>query len=207
LTDYNNFNPFLPGIATSTGYPIATEALFYYNAYNTESVCGPDGLECADGIVPWLGTAYAYNDDFTMELRSILDWDIAPKLRTVPGIVEVNSHGGELKTYEISLDSDKLMAYRIPLSRILEALDRNNANAGGAYLERGEQQSLIRGEALISSLNDIESIVIGSSPTGVPVLIRNVAQVRLAPMVRQGFATQDAKGEVVIGVAMMLIGE
>ena len=79
----------------------------------------------------------------------------------------------------------------------LKGLERNNANAGGAYLERAEQQSLIRGEALIGSLQDIENIVIGSSPTGTPVLIRNVAEVRFAPMVRQGFATQDAKGEIV----------
>jgi cobalt-zinc-cadmium resistance protein CzcA len=143
-----------------------------------------------------------------MELRSILDWQIAPKLRTVPGIVEVNTHGGELKTYEVQVDSDRLMSYRIPLSRVIEALERNNANAGGAYLERAEQQSLIRGEALIASLQDIENIVIGSSPsTGTPVLIRHVADVRFAPMVRQGFATQDARGEIVIGVAMMLIGE
>jgi cobalt-zinc-cadmium resistance protein CzcA len=108
----------------------------------------------------------------------------------------------------VQLDSDRLMSYRIPLSRILEALERNNANAGGAYLERAEQQSLIRGEALIGSLADIENIVVGhSTSTGTPVLIRNVAEVRFAPMVRQGFATQDAKGEIVIGVAMMLIGE
>ena len=142
-----------------------------------------------------------------MELRSILDWQIAPKLRTVPGVVEVNTHGGQLKTYEVQVDSDKLMAYRISLRTIIEALERNNANAGGAYLERSEQQSLIRGEGLISSLADIESIVVGASATGTPVLIRNVANVRFAPMVRQGFATQDGKGEIVIGVAMMLIGE
>lgn len=142
-----------------------------------------------------------------MELRSILDWEIAPKLRTVPGVVEVNSHGGELKTYEVQLDSDKLMAYRIPLATILRALEENNANVGGAYLERSEQQSLIRGEALITSLSDIESIVIGVSPTGTPITIKNVAQVRFAPMVRQGFSTQDGKGEIVLGVAMMLIGE
>lgn len=142
-----------------------------------------------------------------MELRSILDWQIAPKLRTVPGVVEVNTHGGELKTYEVQVDSDKLMAYRISLRTIVEALERNNANAGGAYLERAEQQSLIRGEGLISSLADVENIVVGASPTGTPVLIRNVANVRFAPMVRQGFATQDGKGEIVIGIAMMLIGE
>ena len=142
-----------------------------------------------------------------MELRSILDWEIAPQLRSTPGIVEVNTHGGELKTYEVQVDNDKLTGYHVTLSRVLEALERNNANAGGAYLERVEQQSLIRGEALITSLADIENIVVGASPSGTPILIRNVATVQFAPMVRQGFASQDGKGEVVIGVAMMLLGE
>lgn len=142
-----------------------------------------------------------------MELRSILDWQVAPQLRTVPGVVEVNSHGGELKTYEVGLDNDKLTAYRIPLATVLRALEQNNANAGGASLERYEQQSLIRAEGLITSLSDIENIVVGASPTGTPITIKNLAQVHFAPMVRQGFATQDGKGEVVVGVAMMLIGE
>ncbi len=142
-----------------------------------------------------------------MDLRSILDWEITPKLRIVPGIVEVNPHGGQLKTYEVQVDADKLMAYRVSLSKVIEALGQNNANAGGAYLERSEQQSLIRGEALIGTLKDIEDIVLGVSASGTPILVRNVAQVRFAPMVRQGFATQDANGEIVIGVAMMLIHE
>ena len=142
-----------------------------------------------------------------MDLRSILDWEVAPKLRTVPGIVEVNTHGGEVKTYEVSLDNDKLSAYHVTLDKVFHALQRNNANAGGAYLERSEQQSLIRGEGLIGSLSDIENIVVGASPTGTPTLIRNIAEVRFAPMVRQGLATQDGKGEIVIGVAMMLLGE
>ena len=142
-----------------------------------------------------------------MELRSILDWDIAPKLRGVPGVVEVNTQGGDLKTYEVEVDSDKLTGYHIPLRRVIEALSKNNANAGGAYLERSEQQSLIRGEGLIGSLSDIENIVVGNSSTGTPILIRNIANVRFAPMVRRGFSTQDGKGEIVIGVAMMLIGE
>lgn len=142
-----------------------------------------------------------------MELRTILDWEIAPKLRSVQGIVEVNTHGGEVKTYEVQVDNDKLTSYRIPLRKIIEALEKNNANAGGAYLERAEQQSLIRGEGLIGSLQDIENIVVGVSSTGTPVLIRNVAEVRFAPLVRQGVASQDGKGEIVIGIAMMLIGE
>lgn len=158
-----------------------------------------------------LGEIYQFKvtgrDRSLMELRSILDWEIAPKLRNVPGIVEVNTHGGELKTYEVQLDNDKLTGYRIPLRRVIEALERNNGNAGGAYLERAEQQSLIRGEGLISSLSDVENIVVGVSSTGTPILIRNIAQVQFAPMVRQGFASQDGKGEIVIGVAMMLIGE
>src|SRR5579872_871225 len=105
-----------------------------------------------------------------MELRSILDWEIAPKLRNTPGIVEVNTHGGELKTYEIQVDSNKLMAYHVPLEKLIAALEKNNANAGGAYLERIEEQSLVRGEALISSLADIEKIVVGVSPSGTPIL-------------------------------------
>ena len=142
-----------------------------------------------------------------MELRTILDWNIAPKMRLIPGIVEINSQGGELKTYQVEVDNDKLSSYHVPLSRVVDALSKNNANAGGAYLEHGEQQSLIRGEGLISSLSDIENIVVANSPTGTPIFISNIANVRFAPMVRRGFATQDGKGEIVVGVAMMLLGE
>ena len=176
-----------------------------------EAIPGGFGAPEMGPIATGLGEVYQFTVTGSgyslMDLRSILDWEIAPKLRSVPGIVEVNTHGGELKTYEVQLDGDRLMSYRIPLRKILQALERNNANAGGAYLERSEQQSLIRGEALISSLDDIEGIVVGTSPTGTPIMIRNVADVRFAPMVRQGFATEDGKGEVVVGVAMMLIGE
>ena len=172
-----------------------------------ESIGSPEMGPLSTG----LGEIYQFKvtakDKSPMELRGILDWDIAPKLRTVPGIVEVNSQGGELKTYEVQVDYDKLTAYHIRLERVIAALQSNNANAGGAYLEHFEQQSLIRGEALIGSLSDIENIVIGVSSTGTPILIRNVATVHFAPMVRQGFATEDGQGEIVIGVAMMLIGE
>ena len=173
----------------------------------------PEGIGTPDmgPISTGLGEIYQFKvagPGFSpMELRTVLDWDIAPKLRTVPGIVEVNSHGGELRTYEIQVDSDKLMAYRLPLATIIKAVQENNANVGGAYLEHAEQQSLIRGEALIANLSDIENIVLGVSPSGTPITIKNIAQVRYAPMVRQGFATQDSKGEIVLGIAMMLVGE
>lgn len=142
-----------------------------------------------------------------MDLRSLLDWQIAPKLRALPGVIEVNSHGGELKTYEVQLDSQKLMAYHISLSTVLRALEENNGNAGGAYIEHSEQQSLIRGEGLISSLSDLDNIVLGTSQAGIPITVNNIGEVRFAPLVRQGFVTQDGKGEVVLGIAMMLIGE
>jgi len=177
-----------------------------------ESIPPGMGIPEMGPIATGLGEIYQFKvtgppGSSLMDLRSILDWDIAPKLRSVPGIVEVNTHGGELKTYEVQVDDDKLMAYHVPLGKLISALEKNNANAGGAYLDKIEEQSLIRGEALISSPADIEKIVVGVSPTGTPILVRNLGDVRFAPMVRQGFATQDGKGEIVIGVAMMLAGE
>ncbi len=176
-----------------------------------ESIPPQVGVPEMGPITTGLGEIYQFKVTGTghspMDLRSILDWDIAPKLRGVEGVVEVNTQGGDLKTYEVQVDSDKLTGYHIPLRRVIESLQKNNANAGGAYLESSEQQSLIRGEGLIGSLADIENIVVGNSATGTPILIRNIGDVHFAPMVRRGFATQDGKGEIVIGVAMMLVGE
>jgi heavy metal efflux system protein len=142
-----------------------------------------------------------------MELRSILEWDIALKLKSVPGVVEVNTHGGELKTYEVELDASQLVSYGIPLGDVFEALERNNSNAGGAYLEHGGEQYVIRGEGLVSGVSDIENIVIASRNGGTPIYVRDLGRVTLSPMVRQGAATRDGRGEVVVGVAMMLMGE
>jgi len=134
-----------------------------------------------------------------MELRSILEWDIAPKLKSVPGVVEVNAYGGELKTYEVQLDPAKLVAYGLAIGEVFEALQRNNANAGGAYIEHAGEQYLIRGEGLVESLEDIGSIVVASRNEGTPIRVRDLATVRFAPMVRQGAVTRDERGEVVTG--------
>jgi len=142
-----------------------------------------------------------------MDLRSILEWDIAFKLKSVPGVVEVNAYGGELKTYEVALDATKLVSYGIPIGDVFEGLKRNNANAGGAYIEHASEQYLIRGEGLVSSLEDIGGIVLAARNDGTPVYVRDVAAVRFAPMVRQGAVTRDGRGEAVTGVVMMLIGE
>lgn len=142
-----------------------------------------------------------------MDLRSILEWDIAFKIKSVPGVVEVNTYGGELKTYEIRLDAAKLVSYNLPIDQIFEALEKNNSNAGGAYIERNQEQYLIRGEGLIKKLSDIGNIVVSTRNEGTPIYIRDVADVKFAPMVRQGAVTRDGKGEAVTGVVMMLIGE
>ena len=142
-----------------------------------------------------------------MDLRSILEWDIAFKLRSVPGVVEVNSYGGELKTYEVQLDPDRLVAYNVPLAAVFEALEKNNANAGGAYIERAQEQYVIRGEGLVEKIQDIDNIVVSAAQDGTPVYIKNIGQTVLAPRVRQGAVTRDGRGEAVTGVVMMLMGE
>ncbi|MGE0444108.1 MAG: efflux RND transporter permease subunit [Vicinamibacterales bacterium] len=141
-----------------------------------------------------------------MDLRSILEWDIAFKLRSVPGVVEVNSYGGELKTYEVQIDPDKLVSYNIGLDAVFQALEGNNANAGGAYIERAQEQYVIRGEGLVEKLADIGNIVVAAR-NGTPVFIRNLGRTVFAPQVRQGAVTRDGRGEVVTGVVMMLMGE
>ena len=142
-----------------------------------------------------------------MDLRSVLEWDIAFRLRSVPGVVEVNSYGGEMKTYEVQIDPDKLVSYNVPLDTVFEALERNNANAGGGYIERAQEQYVIRGEGLVEHVKDIDNIVVSAGEDGTPVYIRNLGQTVFAPQVRQGAVTRDGNGETVTGVVMMLMGE
>ncbi len=142
-----------------------------------------------------------------MELRTTLDWFVAYQLKSVPGVVEVNTFGGELKTYEVAPEPAALQAHNLPLSELFEALERNNRNAGGAYLVRNREQVVIRGEGLLTSLRDIGDVVVRTGDEGTPLYVRDVAEVRLAPMVRQGVVTRDGRGEAVVGIVMMLMGE
>src|SRR6201997_2194723 len=141
-----------------------------------------------------------------MELRSILDWRIAPRLKEVPGVVEVNSFGGELKTYEVQLRPEKLVAYKLTLREVFQALEKNNLSAGGGYIIHNGEQQVIRGAGLVTNLVDVANIVVGSHE-GVPIYIRNLGNVAFAPMLRQGAVTRDGKGETVAGIVMLLIGE
>jgi cobalt-zinc-cadmium resistance protein CzcA len=146
------------------------------------------------------------HDHTLMDLRTILDWQIAFQLRSVPGVIEVNTFGGELKTYEIQIDPDKLLNYDIPLSRVFTALEENNGNAGGGSIIHGAEQRLIRGEGLIGSLDDIRTIVIDSRRDGTPIRVSDIADVRFAPMLRQGAVTRDGDREAVTGMVMMIMG-
>ncbi|MCG8420567.1 MAG: CusA/CzcA family heavy metal efflux RND transporter [Proteobacteria bacterium] len=141
-----------------------------------------------------------------MELRTILDWYVAYQLRTIPGVVEVNTFGGELKTFEVQLEPARLTSFNLSVGRVFEAIENNNANAGGAYLIRGGEQYLIRGEGLVQTLHDIRSVVVSTPQNGAPITIGDLGRVTTAPMVRQGAVTRDGRGEVVTGIAMMLMG-
>ena len=144
--------------------------------------------------------------DDLMDLRTILDWVIKPRLRTVPGVIEVNSFGGRERQYEVLADPRRLVGYGLTLHQVIDALEKNNVNAGGAYLERGGEQQLLRGIGLIGSIPDIENIVVATEK-GTPVRIRDVASVGVGSQVRQGAATRDAHGEIVLGMAILLKGE
>ncbi len=142
-----------------------------------------------------------------MELREILDWYVAYQVRSVDGVVEVNSFGGELKTYEVTVHPDRLSAFDLGLSDIFDALERNNENAGGGYIIHDGEQRLIRGEGLAQSLDDLRDVVVVTRGDGIPVRVGEVADVGFAPMIRQGAVTRDGRGEVVTGIVMMLMGE
>ena len=140
-----------------------------------------------------------------MELRSILDWNINFHLRSIPGVVEVNSFGGELKTYQLTVDPNKMASYQIELHEVFEAIQNSNRNAGGGYIEHLGEQYLIRGEALIKSLDDLRFVQIKETSQG-PVFLKDLGVIEFAPMIRQGAITRDGKREAVIGIVMTLIG-
>ncbi|WP_435008962.1 efflux RND transporter permease subunit [Tundrisphaera lichenicola] len=141
-----------------------------------------------------------------MELRTILDWSVAYHLRSVPGVTEINTHGGELKTFQVEVDPNKLDQYKLSMTEIFNALKSNNANVGGGYLVHEGEARYIRGESQAHRIEDISAIVIDER-NGVPVTIGQVARVHLAPMIRAGLVTRDGEGEIVTGLVMMLIGE
>ena len=142
-----------------------------------------------------------------MELRTLLEWDISPRLREVPGVTEINTHGGYYKTFEVQPDPNRLTSYGISMELLFESLQNNNSTSGGGYVIHHGEQRFIRGVSLLDSEEDIEAVVVRREPDGNPILVRDIASVNIAPMTRQGAVTRDGRGEVVTGLVMMLIGE
>jgi cobalt-zinc-cadmium resistance protein CzcA len=142
-----------------------------------------------------------------MEVEEALDWYIGPQLRTVPGVVEVNSFGGEDRQYQVVIDPTRLQAAGLSVEEVVTALERTNANAGGGYLEHNREQVVVGTVGLVTSLDDLRSVVLGATPQGIPITVANVGDVRFGPRLRRGAATMDGQGEVVVGVALMLTGE
>ena len=140
------------------------------------------------------------------QLRTILDWEIVPKLRGVAGVVEVNTQGGELKEYQVVLDRGRLRAYEMTLKDIQAALERANLNVGGGYLERGSESYNLVGVGLLREEDEIANVVLRTEADGTPVLVRHVGQVRVGSALRYGGVTLNGKSEAVAGVVMMLLG-
>ncbi|WP_339613992.1 CusA/CzcA family heavy metal efflux RND transporter [uncultured Winogradskyella sp.] len=147
-----------------------------------------------------------YKDDYTAEdLRTIQDWIVKRQLSGIPGVVEVNTWGGFLKQYEVALDTERLNAMNISAKEVFEALEMNNSVAGGGYIEKVNQAYFIRGDGLVSSLEDIGNIVIKNN-SGVPIYIKDVAEVGFGYATRFGAVTGNGEGEKVLGQVMMLKG-
>ena len=141
-----------------------------------------------------------------MELRTILDWVVAYKLRAGPGVIEVNGMGGEAKQYQVVIDPKRLAAYRLSLGQIQDILERNNAAVGGGYIEKNGESFVIRGAAQFRTVEDIENTVVTSDHDGTPVLLKHLGKVQIGAALRFGVVTKHGEGEIVAGTVMMLTG-
>ena len=141
------------------------------------------------------------------QLRSIQDWYLRYQLQTVPGVSEVASVGGFVKQYQVVVDPNTLASYRIPLSKVKEAIMRSNNDVGGGVIENSETEYMVRGLGYIKGLKDLENVVVGVDSKGTPVLIKDVAMVRLGPELRRGLAEANGAGEVVGGIVVARFGE
>ncbi len=166
---------------------------------------GPD----ATGV----GWVYEYalvdrtgNNDLA-QLRSLQDWFLKYELQTVPGVSEVVTIGGMVKQYQVVIDPDSLRAYNLPLSKVKMAIKRGNQETGGSVVELAEAEYMIRATGYVDSLDDLKHIPLGVNDDGTPILLKDVAQIRLGPQLRRGIAELDGEGEVVGGVIVMRFGE
>ena len=157
-----------------------------------------------------LGTIYRFvvssKHHSAMQLRTLLDWDILPKLRSVPGVIEVNTMGGELKQFQVVVDHQRLRAVGMSIQQVVDALRAANLNIGAGYLPRGDEAFAIRGRGMLRDENEIAQVVLRTEANGTPVLVKQVAEVKIAAAPRYGVVTHNGEGEAVTGIVMMLIG-
>ncbi len=173
------------------------------------------GLPELAPVTTGLGEIYQYivrpkkgyeNKYGAMDLRTIQDWIVRRQLLNVKGVADVSSFGGFLKQYEIAVNPSKLMANNITITDVFTALENNNQNTGGAYIEKGPTVLFIRSEGLVGSFDDIKNIVVKNISNGIPLLIRDVADVRLGHATQYGALTYNGKEQVSGAVVMMLKG-
>lgn len=166
------------------------------------------GAPILSPISTGLGEIYQYTlDSDTLsatDLRTLQEFLVKPQLRTVPGVAEVNTHGGYEKQYQVEIDPQKMLSRGVTLAQVTDAIGRNNANAGGGYILQGPQQLLVRGIGLVRNTQDIARIVIAADH-GTPIYVRDVATVKEGAGLRQGAALHNGR-ETVLGTAMMLKG-
>ncbi len=152
-------------------------------------------------------TKSGYEGKYSLtELRTIQDWIVRRQLLGTPGVADVSSFGGLLKQFEVAVNTDKLRSFNITISDVFDAVQRNNQNTGGAYIEKGPNVLFIRSEGLVKNLDDIGAIVVKKLDSGVPVLIRDVATVQIGSAIRYGATVYNDHGEVAGAVVMMLKG-
>ncbi len=141
------------------------------------------------------------------DLRTFQDWYLRYWLESVPGVAEVASVGGFVKQYQVEIDPNKLIAYDIPINKVIEAVRSSNNDVGGRVVEFGSTEYFVRGRGYIKSVEDIEKVMVGTNGNGTPVYVRDIANVQLGPDIRRGVAELDGKGETVGGIVVMRHGE
>src|ERR1041385_5240844 len=187
----------------------AREQVFQRLADAKENI--PSGFEPTMGpITTGTGQIYLYQiigkGQSNQELRTIQDWMVKLQLRTVPGVADVLSFGGDVKQYQVIADQQALVNYNITLKSLFEAIQNNNQNTGANFIEHGDEQYVVRGLGLVKDIEDIKNIVLDSR-NGTPIRVSDVATVEIGNEIRQGAVTRDGQGEVVTGIVLKRINE
>ena len=174
---------------------------------NTETEMGPIATGLGEIYHYTVRAEKGYEHKYSLtQLRTIQDWIVRKQLSGTPGVAEVSGWGGYVKQYEVAINTDKLNACNLTVSEVFDALEKNNANTGGSYIEENSNQYFIRGIGVVKRLEDVANIAV-KTVNGTPVKIGDVAKVQLGHATRFGAVTRNGEGEVVAGIAIMLKGE